>query len=228
MLNDELPSNISFSLLIMIVNRGKGSKILQFARGKGAIDASCFLGKGTIKNTVLQMIEMTEVNKEIILIVVPSAKEIEIINQLNMKFHFERKNQGIAFTMTLAGILKMKRDATVKWNNSCELKKNESDYTALFLVLDKGKAESVIQISQDAGYYGGTIIKARGSANNLKIGLDLIVEPEKEAVLILTESERAKQLATFLSEQLNLGNVNTGILMMAEINMAIGLYQDIG
>lgn len=36
----------SFSLLTIIVERGKGSKILNFARNQGAIDASCFLGKG--------------------------------------------------------------------------------------------------------------------------------------------------------------------------------------
>lgn len=228
MLNHELPSEISFSLLTIIVNRGKGSKILQFAREKGASDASCFLGKGTIKNTVLKMIEMTEVNKEMILIVVPSTKENEILNQLNMKFHFERQNHGIAFTMPLLGILKMKRDATIKWNDSSLTKKNESEYTAVFLVVDKGKAESVIEISQDAGYYGGTIIKARGSASNLNIVLNLMVEPEKEAILMLTESKRAKQLATLLSEQFKLGNVNTGILMMAEISKAIGLFQNQG
>lgn len=225
MVNQELPNGICFSLLAIIVNRGKGSKILSFAREMGARDASCFFGKGTINNNVLKMIELNEVAKEIILIVVPGDRETEILDKLNEKFHFDRPNHGIAFIMPLAGILKIKQDTSIKWNNS-SLTKNQWDYTALFLVVDKGKGESVIRISQDAGYYGGTIIKARGSASKLNIVLDMVVEPEKEAVLMLMRSESAHQLAALLSERLNLNQPNTGILVKIGVSKTIGLFRD--
>lgn len=221
-----LPNGISYSLLTIIVNRGKGSKILGFAREIGARDASCFFGKGTINNNVLKMIELNEVAKEIILIVVPGESETKILEQLKEKFHFDRPNQGIAFTMPLAGILKIKQDTSIKWKNSSL--SNQWDYTALFLVVDKGKGESVIQISQEAGYYGGTIIKARGSASNLNNVLNMIVEPEKEAVLMLMKSKSAHQLAMLLREELHLEQPNTGILVKLGVNKTIGLFQDDG
>jgi len=225
MVNQELPNGTCFSLLAIIVNRGKGSKILSFAREMGARDASCFFGKGTINNNVLKMIELNEVAKEIILIVVPGDKETEILDKLNERFHFDRPNHGIAFIMPLAGILKIKQDTSIKWSNS-SLTKSQWDYTALFLVVDKGKGESVIRISQDAGYYGGTIIKARGSASKLNIVLDMVVEPEKEAVLMLMRSKSAHQLATLLSERLHLNQPNTGILVKIGVSKTIGLFQD--
>lgn len=226
MVNHESPKDTSYSLLAIIVNRGKGSKILGFAREMGARDASCFFGKGTINNNVLKMIELNEVAKEIILIVVPGDKETEILDRLNEKFHFDRPSHGIAFTMPLSGILKIKQDTSIKWKN-CDLPvKNQWDYTALFLVVDKGKGESVIQISQDAGYYGGTIIKARGSAGQMNIVLDMIVEPEKEAVLMLMQSKSAHQLAVLLREQLHLDQPNTGILVKLGVSQTIGLFQN--
>ncbi len=228
MLNHGMSNDISFSLLTIIVNRGKASKILDFAREKGARDVSCFLGKGTMKNNLLQFIEMNEVAKEILLIVVPSAREAEILDQLNMKFHFERPHHGIAFTMPLAGVLKMKRDNAIKWSNSHLPKNNECEYTVLFLIVDKGKAEGVIQISQDAGCYGGTIIKARGSASKLNTVLDMIVEPEKEAVLMLMESNRANQLAVLLNKQLQLNQANKGLLIKIGVGKTVGLFRDAG
>ncbi len=226
MVNHELSNGMSYSLLAIIVNRGKGSRILGFAREMGARDASCFFGKGTINNNVLKLIELNEVAKEIILIVVPGDRETEILVRLNEKFHFDRSNHGIAFTMPLACILKIKQDTSIKWDNSGLPAKNHWDYTALFLVVDKGKGESVIRISQDAGYYGGTIIKARGSASQLNIVLNMIVEPEKEAVLMLMESKSARQLAVLLREQLHLDQPNTGILVKIGVSKTIGLFQN--
>lgn len=225
MLEQEHTTEMEYSMLTIIVNRGKGSKIMQFARARGAQEASCFLGKGTVNNAVLQMIEMNEVKKEIVLIVVPSIKEKEILEQLCMKFHFQRQNHGIAFTLPLAGIFKLKKEDSFKWENESLSEGNTGKYTCVFLIVDKGKAESVVEISQKAGYYGGTIIKAHGSANKLNIALNMLVEPEKEAVLMLTESERANQLADLLKNQLKLNRENTGILVMAQISEVIGLFQ---
>ena len=226
MVMDEQLQEKSFSLLTIIVNRGKGSKILDFARKNGVRNASCLLGKGTMNNKMLQMIEMNDIEKEIILAIIPTTKEDEILKQLNLKFNFARKNFGIAFTTPLCGIMNMKKDPLIKWNNSQILSTTQRDYEVLFIIVNKGKASSVIETSQNAGYYGGTVIKGRGSASKLNIVLDMMVEPEKEAVLILIESKKANQLATLLYEQLLLNQPNTGVLFKIGISKTIGLFQN--
>lgn len=218
--------NQSFSLLIIIVSRGKGSKILKYAQEKGVQDASCLLGKGTINNKMLQMIEMNDVEKEIILIMVSTALEDEILQQLNMKFRFDKKNQGIAFTLPLAGVMKIKKDVSAKWRSDSIEQNTALDYAMLLIIVDKGKAESVIKISQDKGYYGGTIIKARGSAGDQNILLDMLVEPEKEAVLMLMEKRASDHLASLLFERLQLNQPNTGFLVKAGVGKTIGLFQN--
>ncbi len=225
MARQELTAEMGLSLLVVVVNRGKGSKVLNFACEKGANDASCLFGTGTVNSRMLQMLEMNDVDKEVILIVVPTARETEILNQLNMKFHFERKNHGIAFTVPLAGIMKMKRDTSVRWSHTGESQHTQGDYVALLTIVDKGKAASVVQISQTAGYFGGTIIRARGSAGKLNVVLDMIVEPEKEAVLMVVEGARANHLAALLKQQLHLDQPNRGILIQMGVSQTMGLFQ---
>ncbi len=214
----------SFSLLTIIVNRGKGSKILKFACEKGACEASCLLGKGTIKSKMLQAMEMNDVDKEIILMVIPTNREIEILNELNRKYKFERKNHGIAFTTPLKAV--MRKGTLVSLDDSSSLINPQLDYVAILIIVDKGKAKRVVEISQDEGFYGGTIIKARGSASSLNVVLDMIVEPEKEAVLMLMESRNADHLAALLTQQLKLDQPNMGILVKIGVSNTIGLFQN--
>ena len=227
MLSNEQSKAINYSLLAITINRGKGSKVMQFMQEMGIYGASCLFGKGTIKNEILQLLEMNEVKKEVIFAVIPSEREDEIMEQLNKKFQLYKQNHGIAFSMPLANILNMNKEADIKWGNNVGAPDNQSNYSAVYVIVDKGKAETVIEISQKAGYYGGTIIKAHGSAGKLNIVLDMPVEAEKELVLILTESKRMKQLSTLLYEYFSLKEANTGALYVTDVSKTIGLFQEL-
>lgn len=222
---EHLSKDASYSLLTIIINRGKGSKVLNYAKELGAKEASCFLGKGTIRSKVLHMLGMDEVEKEIILVIIPSSKEDDIIFKLNKKFNFEKTNFGIAFIMPLVGISNFIKDTKIIWNENIS-EYDSYNYTSLFVVVDKGKGMDVVEISQKAGYYGGTIIKAHGSAGKLNIVLDMIVEPEKELVLMLMESKDADHLASILNKQLNLDKPNTGMLVKVGVSKTIGLFNN--
>lgn len=227
MFNADQTNPIAYSLLIIIIERGKGSKLLDFALRHGAIDASCLLAKGTVRSSVLQLIEMNEVDKEIVITIVPATIEALFLEKLNKRFHFDRPHHGIAFKMSLAGILKIKKDANVKWKKASVTEISEWEYTALFMVVNKGQAEKVIEISQNAGYYGGTIIKARGTSNQIDRVLNMVVDPEKEAVLMIMESQRAQHLADLLYVKLQLDQPNTGFLCKIGVEQALGLYRQV-
>ena len=213
-----------FSLLTIIVNRGRGSKILQFACSYGAGEASCFLGRGTIKNNVLKFLNIDDVDKEIILIVVPSGKESEFLNELSEKFHFNKRNHGIAFTTPLSSIIKLK--SGIVYNRVDKTVITDSKYSCLFMIVNNGMADYVIETSQNAGYFGGTIIKALGGAGHVDVILNMNVEPKKEAVLMLTETDKVEELANLLTDKLDLDKENTGILVVFETSRVIGLYEE--
>lgn len=216
----------AYRLLTVIVNRGKGSKILRYVSKLGVTGASCLLGKGTVKSRPLELIEMDEVNKEVLLIIVRANREHELLTKLNEKFHFDRPHHGIAFTISLAGILHVHEGYSLRWLTN-EVRQNDgTGQTLVFIIVDKGQAKTIVQLSQKAGFYGGTIIKARGTAGEMNIVLDMLVEPEKEAVLMLTDREHVHKLVRILDEEFNFRGKNTGMIIMADIHQTIGLFQD--
>jgi len=226
MFNQE-SDNKGYSVLVAIVNRGKGSKLLEFGRSIGAIEASCLLGSGTIPGHMIQLMGLNEVRKEVVLLFIPAAREEEILVKLNKTFQFYKPNHGIAFTVPLAGIMQLRQEESIRWLD--DKQKKQDGFSLLLLIVDKGKAENIIEFSQAQGYYGGTIIKkARGAAGDMHMVLDMQVQTEKEIILMLLDTGLAHKLADLLKEELKLNQANTGILIMSKVNHAIGLYQDKG
>jgi len=214
-------SEINNSLLTIIVNRGKGSRVMNFLNKIGAGEASCLLGRGTISSSTLEMIEMNDVSREIILLTLPSKSENDIFEQLNHELHLDKPNHGIAFSMPLSGIMKIKRDPSILWQS--RLAEYTNEYTALFVITDKGQAEDIIRISQDSGFYGGTIIKSRCAGGSHCL-LNINIEPANELTLLIAKKTRAKELAKIIGSHIN--ENSGGLLFITEISRVSGLYDN--
>ena len=217
--------NSLYCLMVVIVERGKGSKVLKFAKEFGLINPFCLLGKGTINSRKLKIVEMGDVDKEIAMFVIPVDKENEIFKQLNGKFNFSKPYCDIAFSVPLAGIMDMKANDSITWMYNSN---TSSKYCALFAIVEKGKGKKVIELSQDNDYYGATIIKARGTASDLKITLNMPVEPEKETVLMVTETDKVCHLAKVLEDELRFQEENTGVMCIFDVKTVIGLNEEEG
>ncbi len=90
-------SNIhDFELACVIVNFGLGSKILRAAKKAGISGGTVLIGRGTVKNRLLELLSLTDVKKEIVLMV--SSKEVveHVLEEISEKFHFEKPNSSIA------------------------------------------------------------------------------------------------------------------------------------
>lgn len=220
--------NSAFSLLVIIVDRGKGSHLLNFAKAKGAKDTSAFLGYGTVRSKILQLMQLDDSEKEVILIIIPTLREEEILQALNDKFHLEKPGRGIAFTIPLAGLFRQKEEKRLFWREETIPDHDALEYTSIFIVVNKGRAEDIIHQSQKLGYYGGTIIHAHGTAGRNDQFLDRSVEPEKDAVLMIMKTEQANTLAAVLHEEFRLDQPNTGFMVLMPVSRTCGLYQGNG
>ncbi|WP_413356721.1 hypothetical protein AA0X71_18175 [Robertmurraya sp. 2P01SA] len=58
----------TFEQVCIIVDFGKGSKIMQTAKKHGISGGTVLLGKGTIKNRLLEMLAINDVRKEIVIL----------------------------------------------------------------------------------------------------------------------------------------------------------------
>jgi nitrogen regulatory protein PII len=218
-----IPLSNEFSLICVIVNFGLGSDVLKFSKQHGITGGTIFLGKGTIKNALLELLDLCESRKEIVLMAANAAVEDTVLIELNKKYKFSKPNHGIAFTTSIMNIL---------GNSSYGCKVNnegrgveDSMYNLIMAIVERGKAEAAIEAATAVGSKGGTIIHARGSSiHETSKVFSMEIEPEKEIVLIISENNLTEKIAASINDHLHMDEPGNGIIFVQPINKIFGLY----
>lgn len=210
-------------LICAIVNFGSGSKVLRIAKKNGVLGGTIFFGKGTIKNRFLEFLELNDVRKEIVLMIVCKDIADKAIKEIDKEFHFNKPNHGIAFTTSVKDILGFGHFTCV--NNEESKGVDNIMYKSIFVVVDKGRGSLVIDAANKAGARGGTIINARGSGiHETSKVFSMDIEPEKEIVLILTEKSVAEAIVNSIREDLEIEKPGMGIIFVQDVNETYGVY----
>ena len=98
-------------------------------------------------------------------------------------------------------------------------------YNIIYAIVDKGKAEDVIEAAAKAGSKGGTIVNARGAGDDeVRKVFALEIEPEKEEVFIITKREYKDKIVESIRTHLKIDEPNNGVLFVLELDEVYGLH----
>ena len=211
-------------LICFIVNFGLGSKILKRAKQYNISGGTILLGKGTVNSKILDYLGLSDVRKEIVLMAADKEIAEAALEKLNKDFKLEKPNHGIAFTTSICGIAGTR---SCKCNKKKEERGAENTmYHSITVIVDRGKAEDVIDAATKAGSKGGTIINARGSGIHETSKVFAIeIEPEKEIVLIISKSDKTEDIISSIKEELEIEKPGNGIIFVQNISEVYGLYE---
>ncbi|HOA17859.1 MAG TPA: P-II family nitrogen regulator [Fervidobacterium sp.] len=214
--------------MCIIVNYGLGSKVVKSAKRHGFSGGTITLAKGTVNSRVLNFIGLADVRRELVYLVAEKSVAYRALEEMNKEFEFDKPNRGIVFTTSINGILGSKNVKSKKRvvNNDIEKRGDKTMYNLITVVVDKGLAEDVIDAANKAGAKGGTIINARGSGihESGKI-LSMEIEPEKEIVLILSESDTTESIVSAIRDAIKIDEPGNGILFVQDVNKTYGIYK---
>ncbi len=149
-----------YELICVVVPFGVGSKVLRAAKDHGVTGGTVLLGRGTVKSPLLDLLGLTDVRKEIVLMIAESGVAEEALRGLDRQFSFAKPHHGIAFSTDVIGLFGMRDCPTYKSHGSTG---GEDMYKGIFVVVDRGKAQEVIDAASAAGSRGATVINARHS-----------------------------------------------------------------
>jgi len=218
--NTEMPN---FELVSVIVNFGLGSKVIQTAKKYGISGGTVLLGKGTIKNRLLELLAITDVRKEIVLMVSDQDTICRALEGLEQKFKFSKPNHGIAFTIPVGHVIGARNC------HSDQIKEGRGEdtmYHAITVIVEKGNAEYVIEAATEAGSKGGTVINARGSGIHETSKLfSMEIEPEKEIIMILSKKENTDAIVSAIRKKVKIDEPGNGIIFIQDVNKTYGLYE---
>lgn len=221
-------------LLMVVAPRGKGHDIQEMLLEKGARTASCLYGKSASNGHILHSLALDTIEKEVVISFVSKRMVPVIFEDLLTKHQFSKPSPGLAFTLPLAASFSIlepdleKLDAFFEEEAALRISDNGAEklsenYALAMLITDKGKAEKALHIAQEHGFRGGTIIRAHGTANALKLFLKMPIEPEKDLLLILTPQSRGDELLAHFVNALDLEEANTGVTALIDTLELIGL-----
>ncbi|MCR5288658.1 MAG: transcriptional regulator [Treponema sp.] len=197
-----------FCLLVSIVPHNCGEFISNVANKAGASGGTIVMGRGTAATTVLQMLGLGETSKDIVYIVVDTAKKQDIVSAIVTSCEAKKKHFGILFSIDTFTFVKSGTEVGGVEDMSLEQKSHQM----ITIIVNKGYAEDVMAAARKAGAGGGTIINARGTAREddaTFFGVSIV--PEKEMVLILTEREKVSAILESVKNLACLSEPGSGI-----------------
>ncbi len=98
------------------------------------------------------------------------------------------------------------------------------DHKLVVAIIKRGWAERILVGAQEAGARGGTVICGRGvGIHETKKLMGLMIEPEKEIVLILTHKEKAEKILQSVVDSCEMEEPGTGIGFVLNVDAVVGV-----
>lgn len=246
-----ISSDNQYSLcsISVVVNSNVSHKVIRIAKECGALGSTTVLCRGTVTNKLLELLDLNEDRRELIFIIAESHLAQNLLETLNSRLKLAKPHHGIAFATEICSVRGMHNfDSTIireehpmtdsinfiqedfgsldvlNSENKAKIK-GDRMYNSIYVVVDKGKANDVIESSKKAGARGGTIFGARGSGIHETHKLfSMEVEPEKEVVLILVTDEETQKICDAIVKDMKLEEPGNGVLYVQRLLKAYGLY----
>lgn len=214
-----------YELLLVIVNYGRGSRVLRVAKQSGVQGGTILWGHGTNTRPWLRLLELAEIRKEIVIMIAPRAVVSAALKSLNDTFKFSKRNNGIAYVMPVNNFFGTGNRGGY-YEDVAKGGINMTIYQAIFTIVEKGCGFKVVEAANAVGAKGATIVNARGSGvHETEKIFSFEIEPEKELVLIIAKKENTEKIVAKIREDLAIDQPGSGIIFVQEVHQTIGIRE---
>ncbi|NLD33565.1 MAG: hypothetical protein GX653_01495 [Clostridiales bacterium] len=211
-------------LFFIIVNRGKAGQLLHKAQEIGASGGTIFLGEGTMPSRLFDILGINQTQKEVLITAVPDGVSDRLYAMLRDEFQLHKRYKGVAFAVPYRQwVPDAQPNAAASFTHQ-----DIPPYLCLLTVLEKGKAEECMAVARAAGARGGTVIHGRGAGVPQDFYFPLVIEPQKEIVLIVASREAAYPIRNAIYAQMGLDQPGGGIIFSLPVLSTLGLYEERG
>lgn len=213
--------NYNCELYCIITNNGSGSKVMKIAKDNGIKVGTALIGKGTISSKLLNVLGISDERKEIIFLVSDKDTGDKALADIYQKMSMHKPNRGIGFSLPIVECF----GHDLECHKNINEKELKMKHYLIITIVDKGKADFVIDAASAAGSRGGTILNGRGSGiQHTKKLFNIEIEPEKELVLILAKEDVTEAITTSIRHELKIDEPGQGIVFVLGVNQAYGLF----
>ncbi len=222
--------NALLSLLVTIVDRGKGEGVASLLNREGANHHTVSMGHGTTHKGILSVLGLKDTAKDVVFSFLPSKVAHGALARLSYALDIDRPGMGIAFVLPVGSVagaatLKMLMGSEEVDQQEEEKKMTEqSSHELIVAIINKGFSETVMEAARPAGAGGGTVIHARGaSSQEGSHFFGITIQPEKEMLLIVVDKEHKLPVMQAVTKAAGMQTEGHGIVFSLPVTALMGI-----
>ncbi len=226
----------SVRMLILITNTKLAKKAEQMFKEGHVQTVYRSHGRGTASSETMDMLGLSDVDKSIIICMMPKPFADEMLKKLRKQLQLGMVNTGVAFTVPISGansktlklIERLREEETGFTHKNVErkaMKMEDLAYALIVVIVNRGYSEEVMEVAREKGATGGTVINSRwvGSNEEALHFWEISVQPEREMILILANHDEKKDIMKAIGENYGMKSEAHGVVMSLPVDGVAGL-----
>ena len=211
-----------YDLIVVIVNLGKASRVLAEAKKIGITGGTISLAHGTVNSNLLRKLGLSEIRKEVLLMVSQRKHTVLTINHITDTFHLEEPNRGIIFSTPLSTVVGTHNQLSDLHDTDPV---SDPTHEMFVTIVPEGDGDTVVEVVRQGGGAGGTIIPAYGAfAETVTRVFGIEINSEKDIVINLVDKEAANQIEEELARNIQFQDSDSGIMFSVDAQNVRGIY----
>lgn len=219
----------TFKLLVTILDRNRGEKVVSICRDKGVLFQMVCLGHGTASSEILDCLGLGQTEKAVILSLVPGGGVPGLLQAFAEKLQIKGPGNGIAFTVPLSSLGSTLTAVSEKMSDVEEKEERtqmdmEIQKDLILAAVEPGYSDEVMEAARQVGARGGTVLHARdvGTEDAEKF-FGISIHPEREIVAIVVTREMRQPVMQAISRAAGSQTPARGVLFSIPVEEAIGM-----
>ena len=215
-------------LVVAVVDTAQAESVLRVYRENRALVSFECMARGTARTEMLDLLGLGETSKAIVMCLAGHQLAQHLLERLGYELKMRYPGRGIAFSVPVTGIgvrwhkLLTQAEHTEVLDMDRAEKKDGFDVVAV--VMEQGYTNLVMDVARKAGARGGTVISARGIAEDeVKQFFGIEIQAEKEIVFLVVKSEEKQEIMTAIMQAVGMKTKSHGIVLSLPVSNAIGL-----
>ena len=211
-------------LVVAVVDTAQAESVLRVYReNRALVSFECMA-----RTEMLDLLGLGETSKAIVMCLAGHQLAQHLLERLGYELKMRYPGRGIAFSVPVTGIgvrwhkLLTQAEQTEVLDMDRAEKKDGFDVVAV--VMEQGYTNLVMDVARKAGARGGTVISARGIAEDeVKQFFGIEIQAEKEIVFLVVKSEEKQEIMTAIMKAVGMKTKSHGIVLSLPVSNAIGL-----
>ena len=208
------------SLIMSIVERGSGGKLVKLYNKNHIFTHIRFEGQGTATSEILDILGLGGSEKDIIWSVTTRPAARALLEKLDDELRGAVPGRGIAFTIELAALSNLLAAyiglRTKEEGGEERPMENQQKSSMILVTVNQGFTDVVMDTARKAGARGGTIIKGRwaGDESFAQTAGITTLQAEKELIFIVAPMEQRNRIMDAIAKEHGL-RTEAGAMVMA-------------